>query len=406
MTIADVVLTGKTCFVRVDFNVPQDKVTNEVTDWTRVDAATKTIKYLVEEGAKVVLASHCGRPKGEKNAKYSLACVMPRLNENLGKAAKFVPDCIGDEMVAAVKAMAPGDVILLENTRFYPGEEAKSEADSDAFAAQVAPEGLYDVYVNDAFGTSHRKNASMWAVAKRIGVRVAGFLLATEAEQLTKVYNAPQEGFIVVLGGAKVSDKIGVIKSLLPKAEKMLIGGAMSWAFFKAQGKEIGESLCDEDSVASANDILANMSEHLSKLVLPVDVHMMNKADEAEKKQVPADQILPGWDALDIGPETAKMYSDFVLAAKTVFWNGPMGYFEKPPFDAGTLAVAKAMGDCPGFNVVGGGDSVAAVVQMGLAEKIDHVSTGGGASLELLEFGSLPGIDVLDEKCGCSCCGQ
>jgi phosphoglycerate kinase len=287
---------------------------------------------------------------------------------------------------------------LLENTRFYPGEEAKDAAESDAFAAQVAPNGLYDVYVNDAFGTSHRKNASMWAVAKRIPVRVAGFLVEKEAVQLTKVYEAPQEGFIVVLGGAKVSDKIGVIKSLLPKAERMLIGGAMSWAFFKAKRMEIGESLCDDESVASANEILTTMADCLDKLVLPIDVHMLNKADESEKEQVPADQIKPGWDALDIGPETAKMYSDFVLAAKTVFWNGPMGYFEKPPFDAGTLAVAKAMGDCPGFNVVGGGDSVAAVTQMGIADKIDHVSTGGGASLELLEFGHLPGIDVLDDK--------
>lgn len=390
-TLKDVNLTGKTVFVRVDFNVPLDGA--QITDDTRIRAALPTIQHL--SGSKLVLASHLGRPKGKKKPEESLAPCAARLSELLGKPVTFVNDCIGPEKEAAIAAMKDGDILLLENTRFYPGEESKDKDEMMAFATQLA--AGCEAYVNDAFGSSHRKHASVYGVPSLLKPAVMGFLVEKEVKALGGVYGASQGGFVVVLGGAKVDEKINVIKSLLPRCEKMLIGGAMAWAFLKAKGMEIGVSYCPEGSPEAAADVLATMGEHLSKLTLPVDVNAQNVQGDHSLAYLTADGIQPGWDAMDIGPETQKVYADVVRAAKTVFWNGPMGKFEDKPFDEGTLAVAQAMGECAGFNVVGGGDSVAAITQMGLADKMDHVSTGGGASLEYLESGSLPGIEALDQ---------
>ncbi len=390
-TLKDVDLTGKTVFVRVDFNVPLDGA--QITDDTRIRAALPTIQHL--SGSKLVLASHLGRPKGKKKPEESLAPCAARLSELLGKPVTFVNDCIGPEKEAAIAAMKDGDILLLENTRFYPGEESKDKDEMMAFATQLA--AGCEAYVNDAFGSSHRKHASVYGVPSLLKPAVMGFLVEKEVKALGGVYGASQGGFVVVLGGAKVDEKINVIKSLLPRCEKMLIGGAMAWAFLKAKGMEIGVSYCPEGSPEAAADVLATMGEHLSKLTLPVDVNAQNVQGDHSLAYLTADGIQPGWDAMDIGPETQKVYADVVRAAKTVFWNGPMGKFEDKPFDEGTLAVAQAMGECAGFNVVGGGDSVAAITQMGLADKMDHVSTGGGASLEYLESGSLPGIEALDQ---------
>jgi phosphoglycerate kinase len=315
----------------------------------------------------------------------------------LGKPVGFVSDCIGAEVAEAIGKMQPGEVILLENTRFHGAETSKNEAEMLAFAEQLAAPA--EAYVNDAFGACHRNHASTYGVTKYLEPCVAGLLVEEEIDQLTRILEAPQEGFVVVLGGAKVEDKIGVIRKLVPKCETMLIGGAMSWAFFKARGMEVGASLCKPESVEAATDICESMSEDdRDKMILPADVHIKNTTDESEKEFASADGIKPGWDALDIGPQTQARYADVIREAKNVFWNGPMGKFEDKPFDEGTLAVAQAMGECPGFNVVGGGDSVAAVTQMCMAGAIDHISTGGGASLEFLEDGSLSAIEALDDK--------
>lgn len=390
-SVQDVDLAGKTVLCRVDFNVPiKDGV---ISDDTRIRAALETIKYL--GNTKLILCSHLGRPEGAPEPKYTVAPCAARLSELLGKPVKFVPNCVGPEVAAAVAEMQVGDVVLLENVRFHKGETSKDKDELAAFAKEMAAPA--EAFVDDAFGSVAKKQASVTGVTAFLSPCVQGFLMEKEVTMLSRVYNAPQEGFVAILGGAKVADKIDVIKSLLPRCEKMIIGGAMAWAFFRAQGKEIGESLCSEESVALAAEILETPGV-LDKLMLPVDVNMQNVAGDHASTFAAADGILPGWDAQDIGPETIKLYSEVVLAAKTVFWNGPMGHFEVKPFDQGTLAIAKAMGDCPGFNVVGGGDSVAAVTQMGLADKMDHVSTGGGASLEFLASGSLVGVDVLDEK--------
>jgi len=394
-TVRDVSVSGRQVLVRVDFNVPRED--GRITDDTRIRAALPTIQYLRDNGAKVILCSHLGRPKGKRMPGCSLAPVAERLSELLAAPVSFTDDCIGEAVAQVATEMAAGDVILLENTRYYLGETAKDEAEMLAFAEQLAAPA--DMYVNDAFGSSHRKHASTYGVTKYLSPCVAGLLVEEEIDKLGRLLDAPQDGFVAVLGGAKVEDKIGVVKALLPRVETLLIGGAMAWAFFKAQGMEIGESLCADESLAGAQDILSSMPDYLDRLLLPTDVHMKKVSDDSgETRKVPADQIEPGWDALDIGPETMKTYADIVRATKTVFWNGPMGYFEQPPFHEGTLAVAKAMGECPGYNVIGGGESVAAVTQMGLADQIDHVSTGGGASLEFIEQGSLPAVDALDDK--------
>ncbi len=391
-TINDVDLAGQVVLVRVDFNVPLDGT--RITDDTRISAALPTIKALAK--SKLVLCSHLGRPGGARNAEESLAPCAARLSELLGKPVPFIDDCVGPKVAEAVAKMQDGDVILLENTRFYPGEESKDKDQMLSFAKELAAPAT--AFVNDAFGSSHRKHASVYGVTQFLSPCAAGLLVEREVKMLQKVADAPQDGFIVVLGGKKVKDKIDVIKTLLPRCAKMLIGGAMSYAFFKAQGKEIGQSYCPEGSSEMALEVLNEMAPFAEKMLLPMDINMQNVAGDHSTRYALADGIEPGWDAQDIGPKTAELYSELVRGAKTVFWNGPMGHFEHRPFDQGTLAVAKAMGECPGFNVVGGGDSVAAVTQMHLEDKIDHVSTGGGASLEFLVNGSLPGVEALDEK--------
>jgi len=393
-TIRDVDVSGKRVLVRVDFNVPMEE--GRITDDTRIRAALPTINYLREAGALVILCAHLGRPKGQIVPEYSLAPVAVRLFELLGDEATFVHDCIGEQVANAVEAAQPGDVILLENTRFYSGETSKDEAAMLAFAEQLAAPA--QMYVNDAFGACHRAHGSTYGVTKFLSPCVAGLLVEKEVTKLQQVLDADRVGFVAVLGGAKVSDKIGVIKQLLPRVESLLIGGAMAWAFFKAQGMEIGESLCAEESVTGAQQLIDSMGSYLDRMLLPVDVHMKN-LETGESQFAPADGIKPGWDALDIGPRTREEYAEIVRAARVVFWNGPMGYFEEPPFDDGTLAVARAMGECAGYNVVGGGDSVAAITRMGLADEMDHVSTGGGASLEFIENnGSLPAVEALDDS--------
>lgn len=392
LTVKDVDLSGRTVLCRVDFNVPMEE--GRITDDTRITATLETINYL--QNTKLILCSHMGRPKGKPNPEESLAPCALRLSEKLGSPVTFVDDCIGPKVAQAVADMAVGDVLLLENTRFYPGEESKDPEALQAFAAELAAPA--EAFVDDAFGSAAKKQASVTGVTKFLSPCVQGFLMEKEVTMLSRVYNAPAEGFVVVLGGAKVADKIDVIRALLPRCEKMLIGGAMAWAFYRAQGIEIGDSLCFEESVQCASEILSGDPALVSRLMLPVDVHMQDVAGDQSIVYAEANGILPGWRARDIGLETTRLYVEAVRGAKTVFWNGPMGLFEQSPFDQGTLAVAEAMGECPGFNVVGGGDSVAAVTQMGLADKMDHVSTGGGASLEFLARGSLVGVDVLDDK--------
>jgi len=393
-TIRDVDSSGKRVLVRVDFNVPMED--GQITDDTRIRAALPTINYLRDAGALVILCAHLGRPKGQIVPEYSLAPVAARLSELLDNEVAFVDDCIGEQVADTVAGAAPGDVILLENTRFYSEETSKDKQEMLAFAEKLAAPA--QMYVNDAFGACHRAHGSTFGVTKFLSPCVAGLLVEKEVTKLQQVLDADRVGFVAVLGGAKVSDKIGVIEQLLPRVESLLIGGAMAWAFFKARGREIGESLCTDESVTGAQQLIDSMGSYLDRMLLPVDVHMKNLAT-GETRFVPADGITPGWDALDIGPQTREQYADIVRTAQVVFWNGPMGYFEEPPFDEGTLAIAKAMGECSGYNVVGGGDSVAAITRMGLAGQMDHVSTGGGASLEFIEnSGTLPAVEALDDR--------
>ncbi len=384
---------GKRTLVRVDFNVPLDKNDSSViTDDTRIRAACETVQHLLDAGARVTLCSHMGRPKGKRDDDLSLAVAADRLGELLGIEVAMAPDCVGEEVADLRAALQPGQVLMLENTRFHP-EEKSNDPD---FAKALA--GDAELFVDDAFGSMHRAHASTVGVTDHVGVCVSGFLVERELEMLPPVRAAEGDGFIVIMGGAKVEDKIDAIKRLLPRAEKMIIGGAMAWAFFSAQGKEIGESLCKPKSVEAAKDILGSMSEYEDRLMLPVDVHMIQvDPDTGETKFASRDGIEPGWDALDIGPETQELYAQAVKDATVLFWNGPMGFFEKPPFDEGTIAVAQALADTDAYTVVGGGDSAAAMTQLGFADKVSHVSTGGGASIEYVQGDDLPGVEALNE---------
>lgn len=389
-SIKDVDLKGKRVLVRVDFNVPQDAA-GAITNDTRIRAALPTIQYLVDQGAKTILVSHLGRPKGVDD-KLRMDPVAARLQELLGRPVQKANDCIGPEVEKQAAALKPGEVLLLENVRFYK-EEEKNDPE---FARKLA--SLADVYVNDAFGTAHRAHASTEGVA-HILPGVAGFLMEKEIEYLGRVLANPEHPFAAILGGAKVKDKIKVIENLLTKVDSLLIGGAMAFTFVKAQGGEIGNTLLDADSLGVATDTLAKAKQRGVKLELPVDALAADKIDaSANTRVVPADAIPAGWAAVDIGPETAKRFADIVRAAKTVVWNGPMGIFEIPPFAEGTRAVAKAMAESGGLTIVGGGDSVAAIEQLGLANQVSHVSTGGGASLEFLEGQVLPGVAALQDK--------
>jgi phosphoglycerate kinase len=385
--VQDIDVKGKKVFVRVDFNVPvKDGV---VGDDTRIRAALPTIQYLLDQGAAVILASHLGRPKGGPDPKYTLKPVADYLAKLLGKPVAFAEDCIGPVAEKAAKALKPGEVLVLENTRFHPEEEKNGEEMSKQLAS------LAEIYVNDAFGTAHRAHASTAGIAAYLPA-VAGFLLEKEIKYLGQAVDNPKRPFVAILGGAKISDKIGVIKNLLTKADAILIGGGMANTFFKAEGYPVADSLVEEEALETARDLLANGKE---KLRLPVDVILADKFDaEAEAKVMPTGPVPDGWRILDIGPETVKAYGKVIAGAGTVVWNGPMGVFEFPKFAEGTYGIAKAVADSSAISVIGGGESVAAINQSGLADKITHISTGGGASLEMLEGLTLPGVAALMDK--------
>jgi len=390
-TVEDFDVKGKKVLVRVDFNVPMDE-NGHITDDTRIRAALPTIEYLVNNGAKVILASHLGRPKGKKNPKYSLAPVAKRLSELLGKSVVMAGDCIGEEAEKAVASMNPGDVVLLENVRFY----AEEEANDRGFAEKLAK--LADIYINDAFGTAHRAHASTAGVAEFLPAG-AGFLMKKEIEVMGKALEDPERPFVAILGGAKVSDKIGVIKNLLNKVDCLLIGGGMAFTFLKAMGYNIGRSLLEEDKVELAKSLLKEAEEKGVKVLLPDDVVVAPEVKEGVSyRTVPVSQIPDDMMGVDIGEVTRDKFAKVIKEARTVVWNGPMGVFEIRDFAQGTLAVAKAMAESGAVTIVGGGDSAAAVEQLGYAKAMTHISTGGGASLEFLEGKVLPGVAVLNDK--------
>ena len=391
MTIRDIELAGKRALIRVDFNVPLDDDGN-ITDDTRIRAALPTIRYVLEQGASLVLMSHLGRPKGEVKPELSLAPASDRLAELLGAPVKQLDDCVGPGIEAAVAEMKPGDVVLLENLRFHP-EEEKNDSE---FAKRLA--ALGDVYVNDAFGTAHRAHASTEGVTAHLQPAVAGFLLEKEIEYFTAALEKPEHPFVAVMGGAKVSDKIGVIENLLDKIDCLIIGGAMTYTFLKAMGGEVGSSKLEADKVDTARRILELAKEKNVELLLPTDHLVADAFSETANTQIVEGDIPDGWIALDIGPESTKAFVEKLKHAKLVVWNGPMGVFEMEPFAGGTRAVAQALADSAATSIIGGGDSVAAVEQAGLTDKMSHISTGGGASLEFLEGKTLPGVAALTDK--------
>jgi phosphoglycerate kinase len=386
-------LRGKTVLVRSDLNVPLDGAT--ITDDGRIRATLPTIQQLRDAGAKVVVCAHLGRPKGAPDPQYSLAPVAERMAELLGTTVAFATDSVGESAKATVAALGEGEVALLENLRFNPGEASKDEAERGAFADQLA--ALADVYVNDGFGVSHRKQASVTDIAERLP-HAAGGLVLKEVEAFSKVLQDPARPYVVVLGGSKVSDKLGVIENLIGSVDRLLIGGGMCFTFLKAQGFEVGKSLLEEDQLDTVAGYLARAAEQGVDLVLPVDVVVAPYIDpeNPENSVVPADAIPADQMGLDIGPATVALFREKLADAHTVVWNGPMGVFEIEAFATGTLEVAKAISEIDGLSVVGGGDSAAAVRQLGLAEDFSHISTGGGASLELLEGKTLPGIAALE----------
>ena len=383
-------IEGKRALVRVDFNCPiKDGV---VTDATRIRTALPTIKYLRDRGARVVLLSHLGRPKGGPDPRYSMQPVVRELERLLGAPVVFLPDPVSEAAVTATRRLPRGGVALGENTRFYPGEERNDPALAERFAA------LGDFYVNDAFGSAHRAHASTEAVARILKPAVSGFLMQQELRYLGEALNHPARPFVAVLGGAKISGKIDLIEALLPRVDAILLGGAMACTFFRAMGLETGTSLVEEDRLDMARRLMAKAGD---KLVLPGGAVIAQRLEPGvETRAVPRDAIPPGWAMYDIDPGTERAFAERIRGARTVVWNGPMGVFETPPFDHGTLAVAHAMADATAggaTTVIGGGDSAAAVAQAGLTDRISHVSTGGGASLEFLEGKALPGVAALDE---------
>jgi phosphoglycerate kinase len=387
-TIDQIDLKGKRVFIRVDFNVPMDEE-NRVTDDTRILLSLPTIRFAREASGKVILASHLGRPKGKKDPKFSLAPVAERLSQLLGIKVALATDCIGEEVQKQIGGMGEGEILLLENLRFHPEEEKNEEGFSKALAS------LCDVYVNDAFGTAHRAHASTEGMTRFVKIVAAGFLMMREVESLEKALVSPQKPFVAILGGAKVSDKIGVIQNLLDRVTTLLIGGGMAYTFLKAEGFQIGKSLVEEDQIGFSLNLLEKAKGKI-KFFLPSDHIAAERMDvQAKREIVKNDKIPSGWVCLDIGPETVKTFSEEIKSAKTIVWNGPMGVFEMEPFSQGTFAIAKAIANSSAFSIVGGGDSVAAVNKAGVADRISHISTGGGASLEFLEGKKLPGIEAL-----------
>ncbi len=385
-------LNGKLVFIRVDFNVPQDDAGN-ITEDTRIAGAVPTIKYAVEQGARVVLASHLGRPKGDKKPKYTMAPASQRLSELLGKKVIQAPDCFGSEVDQLLAAMQPGDIVMLENVRFYPGEE-KNDAE---FARQLA--NGCEIYVNDAFAVSHRAHASVEAITDVIPTIAAGFLMKNEMTFFDKAMSNPVRPLVAILGGAKVSGKLEVLEALVSKVDKIVVGGGMAFTFLKAMGYNVGKSLVEDDLIPTARRIMDDARQKGVTFYLPVDCIVANAFEANATNFVTTVQEIPaGWMALDIGPASATLFAETLRDAKTVIWNGPMGVFEMDAFSRGTFAVAEAVGNCFATTVIGGGDTDAAVNKAGVAGKVSYISTGGGAFLELLEGKTLPGVKALDRN--------
>lgn len=403
-TIADVDVAGKTVLIRVDFNVPLDK-SQQITDDRRIRMALPSIESVLDRGGRVILVSHLDRPKGKVVPEMSLKPAAERLAELLNRDVEFASDIVGESAAEKVGLLKDGkcDVVVLENIRFSPLEELKDKdaseeqkAEKQNFAQKLAD--MADVYCNDAFGTCHRTHASMYAVPKAMGdkPKVSGFLVAKEIEYLSEAINNPKRPFVAILGGAKVSDKIKVIDNLLERCDKVLIGGAMAYTFSLAKGQKVGKSLVEKDQTDLAKQLMEKGGD---KLLLPVDTHCGDDfKSDCNKQVVKAGEIPDGFEGLDIGPETAKLYAQEVKNAKTIVWNGPMGVFEMPPFDEGTKAVAQAIAESDALSIIGGGDSAAAIEQLGFADQVSHVSTGGGASLEMLEGKAFETVNVLDDK--------
>lgn len=390
-TIEDIEVAGKKVLVRCDFNVPLDENKN-ITDENRLIGALPTIKYLIDHKAKVILCSHLGRPKGEFNPKFSLAPVAKRLSELLGQEVKMADDVIGDSAKALAASLKDGEVMLLENVRFHKEEEKNDPEFAKALAS------LAEVYVNDAFGTAHRAHASTAGIANYLPA-VCGYLIKKEIEIMGKALSNPERPFVAILGGAKVSDKIGVIENLLDKVDYLIIGGGMAYTFLKAKGYEIGTSICEDEKIELATNIMEKAQQKGVELLLPVETVVAKEfSADSEPVVVPSDKIPADMMGMDIGPKTIELFSEVVKKAKTVIWNGPMGVFEFPKFAVGTKAIAKALAETDAVTIIGGGDSAAAVAQLGFADKMTHISTGGGASLEYLEGIELPGIAALNDK--------
>jgi len=408
-TVADIDVKGKKVLMRVDFNVPLDKSQN-ITNDNRIVQALPTIKHVLDHGGSLILMSHLGRPEGEPDPKYSMAPVAKRLGELLGRPVGFVNDCVGPEVKSKAEALKPGDVLVLENVRFHREEVIKDKAAKDdaqlreakdSFAKQLAD--LADVYVDDAFGTAHRDNASMYTVPVMMQdkARVSGFLIEKELKFLGETVENPDKPFVAILGGAKVSDKLKVIENLMRKVDTILIGGGMAYTFFKAQGKNIGDSLCEQDFVDSALGLLDQAREIGCKILLPVDTVVGKEFKADTESKVVEGNIENGWQGMDIGPKTRQIFADTLKDAKTIVWNGPMGVFEMEKFAAGTKAVAQAVAGATtngARSVIGGGDSASAIMKMGLADQVSHISTGGGASLEFLEGKKFKCLDILEDK--------
>ncbi|MGD2245545.1 MAG: phosphoglycerate kinase [Candidatus Aminicenantes bacterium] len=392
LSLEDLDPKSKTIFLRVDFNVPLDEERN-IRDDTRIKAALPTINSLLEHKAKLIIASHLGRPKGKFVPELSLRPVAKRLAELISSKVILAPGVIGSEVTQQKKELGEGQVLLLENVRFHDEETANDKEFARSLAREV------DYYVNDAFGTCHRAHASVVAITRFVDKAAAGFLVKKEVDYLSQVVHSPQKPFVAILGGAKVSDKIPVIKGLLDKADNILIGGAMAYTFFKAQGLDVGRSLVDEDKIKLASSLLDKIKEKKVNFQLPADhVLAVNTDVEAESQTADSFPLPKALMALDIGPKTIEKYSKIISKAKTIFWNGPMGVFEVDAFSQGTTKIAEAVASSKATSIIGGGDSVAAVYKAGVAEKISHISTGGGASLEFVAKGTLPGIEALTEK--------